>query len=148
MEGEQIRALVEDAHILITNDYERALLENKTGWSSDEVLERVGTRITTLGPKGCVIDQPGGPSIEIPAAPERRRVDPTGVGDGFRAGLLAGLSWALGWERSAQIGSLMATYVLEHVGTQEYDVEPAGFVERFTNVYGNEAADEIRTFVG
>jgi adenosine kinase len=147
MEGEQIRALVEHAHILITNDYERALLESKTGWSSDDVLARVGTRITTLGPKGCVIDQPGGPSIEVPAAPERRRVDPTGVGDGFRAGLLAGLSWALGWERSAQIGSLMATYVLEHVGTQEYDVEPAGFLERFTNVYGAEAADEIRTFV-
>ncbi|MBW3662981.1 MAG: carbohydrate kinase family protein [Actinobacteria bacterium] len=147
MEGEQIRALVEHAHILITNDYERALLESKTGWSSDEVLGRVGTRITTLGPKGCVIDQPGGPSIEVPAAPERRRVDPTGVGDGFRAGLLAGLSWELAWERRAQVGALMATYVLEHVGTQEYDVAPAGFLERFTDVYGAEAATEIRAFL-
>ncbi len=146
MEGDQIRTLVEGADILITNDYERALLESKTGWNADDVLGRVGVRITTLGPKGCQIEQPGAPAIDIPAAPERRRVDPTGVGDGFRSGLLAGLAWKLGLERSAQIGSLLATYVLEHVGTQEYALERSSFLERFASVYGSDAAVEVTPY--
>ncbi|MEX1177842.1 MAG: carbohydrate kinase family protein [Nitriliruptor sp.] len=148
MEGEQVRKLVDGAAYLITNDYEKALLESKTGWSSDEVLGRVGTRITTLGPKGCVIETDDGLVCEVPAAPEQRREDPTGVGDAFRAGLLAGLSWHLGLERSAQIGSMVATYVLEHVGTQEYELDADDFLARLGGVYGQEAAAEVRPHLG
>jgi adenosine kinase len=144
MDGEQVRRLVDRATYLITNDYEMALLESKTGWSSQEVLGRVGTRITTLGPKGCLIETADGPVCEVPAAPEQRREDPTGVGDAFRAGFLAGLAWDLPLERSAQIGSMVATYVLEHVGTQEYELDALGFLERLGSVYGDEAADEVR----
>jgi hypothetical protein len=79
----------------------------------------------------------------VPAAPESRREDPTGVGDAFRAGFLAGLSWRLPLERCAQIGSMVATYVLEHVGTQEYDLDVDDFLERLGTVYGAEAAAEV-----
>jgi adenosine kinase len=144
MDGDQIRKLVDGARFLITNEYERALLEAKTGWSSEEVLGRVETRITTLGAKGCVIETESGGVTEVAAAPEERRADPTGVGDAFRAGFLAGVAWNLSLERSAQIGSLVATYVLEHVGTQEYEIDPPGFAERFGEVYGHVAADEVR----
>jgi adenosine kinase len=143
MEGSQVRKLVDGAAYLITNDYEKALLESKTGWTSDEVLDRVGTRITTRGPDGCVIEAKDGTSIEVSAAPERRREDPTGVGDAFRAGFLAGLTWRLGLERSAQIGSMVATYVLEHVGTQEYQLDAEDFLGRLASVYGDDAADEV-----
>jgi adenosine kinase len=144
MDGEQVRELVADARYLITNDYERALLETKTGWTSDEVRSRVGVRITTLGPKGCLIEDRDGTTLEIPAAPEDHRADPTGVGDAFRAGFLAGLSWQLSLERCAQIGSMVATYVLEHVGTQEYRLGPDGFLDRLADVYGADAAAEVR----
>jgi adenosine kinase len=144
MEGPQVRRLVDDATYLITNDYERTLLESKTGWSSEEVLSRVETRITTLGPKGCLIESADGTSVEVEAAPEQRRVDPTGVGDAFRAGLLAGLAWKQSLERSAQIGSMVATYVLEHVGTQEYDLEPEDFVSRLRHAFGEETAEAVR----
>ncbi|TVP68248.1 MAG: carbohydrate kinase family protein, partial [Nitriliruptor sp.] len=148
MDGAQVGKLVDGAHYLITNDYEKALLETKTGWSSDEVLDRVDTRITTLGPKGSVIETSDGACIEVPAAPEQRREDPTGVGDAFRAGLLAGLSWQVSLERAAQIGSMVATYVLEHVGTQEYGLEPDGFLERLGRVYGEVAAAEVAPHLG
>ncbi len=144
MDGEQVKRLVDGAAYLITNDYEKALLESKTGWSSEEVLERVGTRITTLGPKGCSIETGDGVLCDVPAAPEQRREDPTGVGDAFRAGFLAGLSWHLDHERSAQVGSMVATYVLEHVGTQEYELQPDDFLSRLGTVYGEAAADEVR----
>ncbi|MBW3619726.1 MAG: carbohydrate kinase family protein [Actinobacteria bacterium] len=148
MAGDEIRELVADASYLITNDYERALLESKTGWSSGEVLERVGVRITTLGPKGSVLDSADGALVEVPAAPEDRRADPTGVGDAFRAGLIAGLAWQLDLARCAQIGSMVATYVLEHVGTQEYRIGDAEFLRRLADTYGAEAADDVRPHLG
>jgi adenosine kinase len=144
MDGPQVRRLVDGATYLITNDYERTLLESKTGWSSGEVLDRVGHRITTRGPKGCVIENAQGIVCEVDAAPERERRDPTGVGDAFRAGFLAGLAWRQGLERSAQIGSLVATYVLESIGTQEYDLEVDEFVERLATAFDEDTAEAVR----
>jgi adenosine kinase len=144
MEGAQIKKLVDGAAYLVTNDYEKALLESKTGWSNDEVLARVQVRITTLGAKGCVIETRDGVVCEVPAAPEQRREDPTGVGDAFRAGLLAGLGWQLPLERCAQIGSMVATYVLEQVGTQEYELDADEFLARLGATYGDEVAAEVR----
>lgn len=143
MDGPAIRTLVEGATYLFCNDYERSLLEQKTGWSSDEVLARVGTWITTRGPKGATIERRGQEPLSVPAALELKKVDPTGVGDAFRAGFLAGVAWKLGEERSAQLGCMLATLTLESVGTQEYAFEPRGFVERFAEAYGDGAAAEV-----
>ena len=143
LDGDQIRALVDGAELLVTNDYEAALIESKTGWSAEEVLEHVGTRITTLGPKGCVVQRRGEPDVEVPVVPEERKADPTGVGDAFRAGFLAARSWGLGLERSAQVGTLLATYVLETVGTQEYVLERGAFLDRLAGTYGDTARDEV-----
>jgi adenosine kinase len=143
MEGPEIRQLIEGAAFLFTNDYEKALIEKKTEWSDAEVLARVGVRITTLGANGAIVEREGLPTITVAAVPEVRRADPTGVGDGFRAGFLAGLAWGVELERCAQIGSLLATYVLETVGTQEYQVKPAEFHDRFARTFGAAAAAEI-----
>lgn len=143
MEGPEIRRLVDGAAMLFTNDYEKALTESKTGWSDAEVLDRVGVRITTLGADGAVVERKGEEPIRVAAVPEARRADPTGVGDAFRSGFLAGVAWDANLERCAQIGSLLATYVLETVGTQEYQIKPAEFHERFAAQFGEAAASEI-----
>ncbi|MEV6986584.1 carbohydrate kinase family protein [Sphaerisporangium sp. NPDC051017] len=143
MGGDEIRSLVEGAAYLFTNDYEKALVEQKTGWSDEEVLERVGVRVTTLGPKGARIDRKGEPSIHVPPAPELGKVDPTGVGDAFRAGFLSALAWGASLERCGQVGNLIATHVLEEVGGQEYKLGKQGFLDRFSASYGPEAAAEI-----
>ena len=80
----------------------------------------------------------------MPIAREIQAVDPTGVGDGFRAGFFAALSWGLGLERAAQVGSLLATLVLETVGTQEYEVRRDLFVKRLAESYGDAAAEDVR----
>lgn len=143
MDGPQIRGLVDGAAYLITNDYEKTLLERKTGWSDEEVLERVGMRVTTLGPKGSTITRQGADPVFVEAAPERRKEDPTGVGDAFRAGFLAGLAWGVELHRAAQVGSLLATYVLEHVGTQEYRLNRSEFRDRFASCFGEDAAIDL-----
>ena len=146
LDGPAISSLVTGAAYLITNDYEAALIESKTGWSSADVLSRVGVRVTTLGAKGCLIEQAGEAAIEVPVVPEERKADPTGVGDAFRAGFLAARSWGLGLERSAQVGTLVATYVLETVGTQEYALSRESFLTRLADTYGDEARDELKAF--
>jgi adenosine kinase len=83
----------------------------------------------------------------VPVAREIQAYDPTGVGDGFRAGFFAGLNWGLSMERSAQVGSLVATLVLETVGTQEYTVRSDEFVKRLGESYGDAAADEVRPYL-
>ncbi|GAA4237524.1 adenosine kinase [Streptosporangium album] len=143
MPGEDIRLLIDGAAYLFSNDYEKGLIEQKTGWSDEEVLSRVDARVTTLGPKGVVIDRKGEPSLHVPAAPELGKADPTGVGDAFRAGFLSALAWGLPLERCAQVGNLTATHVLEHVGGQEYQLGQKAFLERFAAAYGAEAADEV-----
>ena len=144
MEGPAVRDLIEGARFLFTNDYEWGLVTAKTGWSHDDILERVGAWIVTHGAKGSVIHRHGVEDVTIPVAQEMRIADPTGVGDAFRAGFLTGTSWGLDLERSAQVGSLMATYVLETIGTQEYEFEREEFVKRFAESYGDDAAAEVR----
>ena len=150
MEGADLRLLVDGAAYLFSNEYEARLTEQKTGWSADELLSRVGVRVTTLGGKGSRVEQAGHDVIEVAVPQERVRLEPTGVGDAFRAGFLAAVAWDLGLERAAQVGSMLATYVVETVGTQEYEVSRSDFLARFEAAYGPEATAEIvgplRTF--
>jgi adenosine kinase len=143
MDGEQARAFVEGAKYLFSNDYEWQLLLQKTGWTEQDVLARVGMRVTTLGEKGVEIVDANGLALQIPAVAEVAKTDPTGVGDGFRAGFLAGVSGGLGLERAAQLGSLIAVLVLETVGTQEWVLDRAAAVARISEAFGPEAAAEI-----
>ena len=143
MDGEGIRGLIEGATYLFTNDYEAGLVHEKTGWTAEQVLDRVGTRITTHGAKGISILRKGEPELQVAPAPAREVVEPTGVGDAFRAGFLCAIGWGLSPERSAQVGALVATHVVETIGTQEYTFTPDGFLARFAEVYGDAATAEL-----
>ena len=138
-----IRDLIDGAYILFSNEYEASLITQKTGWSADEVLERVGTWVVTLGAEGVRIDRQGEEPITVAAVPEIRKVEPTGVGDAFRAGFLAALTWGLGHERAAQLGCLLAVYVVEQIGTQEYTLVRSAFLQRCEATYGAEAVADL-----
>ena len=142
-DGDLIRSLIDGATYLLSNDYEAALATQKTGWSAEEILERVGTHVITHGDKGVTINRKDEPVIEVPAVPTSRAVEPTGVGDAFRGGFVGGLSWGLGLERAAQVGCLLATHVVETVGTQEYVLSQRAVMQRFTDAYGEDAAAEV-----
>jgi adenosine kinase len=100
--------------------------------------------VTTLGSRGVEIAGRDMETLHVPIAREHAKLDPTGVGDGFRAGFLTARSWNLSWERSAQVGSLLATLVLETVGPQEYQVRRDDFLKRLDESYGPEAAADVR----
>jgi adenosine kinase len=143
MNGEQVREFIVGADYLFSNDYEWELLLKKTGWTEAEVLGKVGMRITTLGEKGVEIVDSKGPVVHVAAVPELVKADPTGVGDAFRAGFLAGLSHGLDLERAAQLGSYVAVLVLETIGTQEWLFDVAEAVTRISGAFGPEVAQDI-----
>lgn len=93
MNGDEIRLLLDGATYLFSNEYEKGLIESKTGWSDAEILSKVGHRVTTLGARGVRIEGVGADTIEVGVPEETAKVDPTGVGDAFRAGFLSGLAW-------------------------------------------------------
>jgi adenosine kinase len=140
-----IATLVDGATVLFSNEYESALIEQRTGRTPDDILRRVAIRVTTLGKKGARVDRLGHAPIEVAVPREERIADPTGVGDAFRAGFLAGLAWGVGLERAAQVGCLLATYVVETIGTQEYRFERDGFLVRFADAYGEAARAELES---
>jgi adenosine kinase len=146
-DGDLIRDLIEGATYLLSNEYESHMIQSKTGWSAQEILERVGAQVTTLGADGVRIASRDAETIEVKAIPGVTAVEPTGVGDGFRAGFLAGLEWGFGHERAAQVGCTLAAYIVETVGTQEYSFTHDQFVERVRLGYGDQAAADVAAHV-
>jgi adenosine kinase len=100
--------------------------------------------VTTLGARGVRIESVGADPIEVGVPEETAKVDPTGVGDAFRAGFLSGLAWGVSHERAAQVGCMVATLVIETKGTQEYELRRSHFLDRFTKAYGHDAAAEVQ----
>jgi adenosine kinase len=148
MSRDEIRRLVEGARYLFTNEYEHDLALQKMGWSEREVLRRVDTWVTTLGAKGVRISQLDQPAAELRTVAVDEVVDPTGVGDGFRAGFLAAVSRDLPDLRAVQLGCGIAGLVLQTVGPQDYELRPALLIRRLASAYGRPAAAEIAVALG
>jgi adenosine kinase len=130
LEGHELARDMEGAYFLFCNDYEFGLISKKTGWSLDQILEHVKVLVITRGKDGADLYSDGD-SVHIPTVPEDEIVDPTGVGDAFRGGFLAGYSHGFDWKLCGEIGSLSAVYCLEQRGTQNHSYTPAEFVKRF-----------------
>ncbi|HUN32246.1 MAG TPA: carbohydrate kinase family protein [Trebonia sp.] len=143
LDGEAMRTLVEGAAYLFSNEYEEAVIESKTGWSSADVLERVGTRVVTLGAEGAKVERKGEETVVVGPVKDASFVEPTGAGDAFRTGFLAATAWGLPVERAIQLGNLMAVHALETVGPQEYEVLAKTLADRATASYGESAAAEL-----
>jgi len=148
LDSQQTVDVIDGAEYLFNNEYEATLIEQRTGWSADEVLDHVGIRITTMGSKGARITSRDGLDISVPVAQEKAIKDPTGVGDAFRAGFLTGLGWGLSPQRCAEVGSLLATYVIETIGTQEYILDKSEFISRLEQAYGSECAQDVASHLG
>ena len=133
--GEELRAFIEQADYVVVNDYESNLLQQRTGWSEKDIMQRVKAYIATQGPKGAHIHTPG-KSYHIPPAHERRVVDPTGCGDAFRAGLIFGIEKGYDWVTIGRMGNLMGALKVEHPGTQNQRFDFDGFNDQFKQQFG------------
>lgn len=129
LQPDDLTNAVTGCKILIVNDYEFNLIQEKTGLEKEELINRATTAIITYGGAGSKIFTPGGTS-EIPAYPARQVVDPTGAGDAYRGGLVSGLMRGKNLVASANLGSVCASFAVECYGTQVYSFTREEFEER------------------
>jgi len=132
--GEQLRRGIDIAEIVVGNDYEFGMMERKTGLTVDAIADRVPVTVITFGGEGSEI-RIHGDRFQIPIASAEPMVGPTGGGDAYRAGLLAGLLLDKAPQVTGRIAALAATYAVEHQGTQEHSYSPEGFVNRFDRAF-------------
>jgi adenosine kinase len=133
--GKDLRKFVEQATWVTVNDYEWELLKDRTGWTEEDVKDRVDALIVTLGGKGSEIHTKDR-TYEIPAVPPKSIEDPTGCGDAYRAGLLYGLLNGLDWETTGRIASLMGSIKIEHQGPQNHTFTLEQFKKRYKAAFG------------
>jgi len=133
--GDELKTFIEQATWMSVNDYEFQLTKERTGWSEQQIAERLKALIVTKGGAGSVI-LADGKRIEVPAAKVTELQDPTGCGDAYRAGLLYGLQQGLDWETTGQIASLMGGIKIEAKGTQNHHFTMEQFRARFSENFG------------
>lgn len=135
LKNDDLGKMIEGAQILVGNDYEIGLLKHKLGVSENKLLSKVSILISTLGPMGSVIKK-GGQTVKVKAAAPTSTVDPTGAGDGYRAGFLAGYLRGFDLKTCGQIGSMAACYTIEKYGTTTHVFTLKEFSKRYKENFG------------
>jgi adenosine kinase len=134
--GEELVAGIGGCKVLVVNDYEFEMTKNKTGLTDEEILELTETVVITRGEGGSTVTTRQG-HLEIPPIIPQPLVEPTGVGDAYRAGLIKGIVHGYSWETTGRLGSLAATYTLESYGTQNHSYTLEEFVARYRENFGD-----------
>ncbi|MFH1940866.1 MAG: carbohydrate kinase family protein [bacterium] len=142
--GEELLDGADGAEMFILNEYELEMFRNKTGLDEEAVQGLAEIFVVTLGKRGSEIRTRQG-TVHIPAVGPDRVLDPTGVGDAYRAGLVKGMAHHLSWETAGRMGSLAAAYVLETDGPQSHAYDLEMFVARYCSVFGE--SKEMRRLV-
>ncbi len=137
LNGEQLKTGIQSAWALFVNEYEFGLIQSKTGLSEKDIIKQVPLVLVTLGAKGSQIYHEGN-IIDVPIFPPQTIVDPTGVGDAFRGGFLAGYSFGFDITTCAQMGALSAAYCLEQRGTQGYSFTINEYIARFRTQFNDQ----------
>jgi adenosine kinase len=135
MSGEELAQGLAGAAVLILNDYELEILRQKTGLDEQALAEQTGMLVVTRGEHGSSLIT-AERQVDVPAVAPHRIVDPTGVGDAFRGGFMKGLVVGAGPETCGRLGSVAATYVLEHLGGTSHVYTREEFASRYAAHFG------------
>jgi len=120
------------AKYIIGNEYEMEIMKNRVPTAKKIFSDKIV--ITTLGEKGAVIEA-GGKKYKILPVKVKQVVDPTGAGDAWRSGFLAGLEKGVDLKTAGEMGSVVASFVVEKYGCQEHTYTKKQFQDRYRQTY-------------
>ncbi len=135
LSDKDLKTGIKGAKIVIGNDYEMALISSRLRLKSSDKENQIW--ITTLGDKGSIIED-GGKKYIIPPAKPKEVLDPTGAGDAFRAGFLAGFLTGQPLDICGRMGSVAAVYTVEKYGTQTHKFGLSEFKKRYQENFKKE----------
>ena len=133
-EGDDLKRFIDQATWVAVNDYEGQLLQERTGWSHEEIAGHVDALIVTRGGSGSSIYADGS-EHKIPAVEASEILDPTGCGDAYRAGLVFGISRGLSWEDAGRLASLIGARKIAHRGTQNHQMNLEDLKQEFAAAF-------------
>lgn len=133
--GAELNAFIERASYVTVNDYEAKLLTDRTQLTLAELARKVKALVVTRGGAGSQVHA-GGNTLQIPIAPVREAIDPTGCGDAYRAGLLVGIAHQMDWETTGRLAATMGSIKIEHSGGQNHEADRDSICERFNEAFG------------
>jgi sugar/nucleoside kinase (ribokinase family) len=112
------KGILNRSDIFFANDSEAKRALKYLGLrKANDLLDHVKTLVLTKGKKGSEIVTREG-SVKIPIVEADRFEDPTGAGDGYRAGFYAGLYRKMGLRDAALAGAAAASFIVEAKGCQ------------------------------
>lgn len=130
----QLDSIISNVDILFCNEYEIERIKEKTGRKLEEIRNMVDILVITRGKKGSNVYARGTvyniPVVDVDAE------DPTGAGDGYRAGFLTALEKGYSIEECGKIASTVASFIVEEVGCQTNAPRWSDMVERFEDFFG------------
>lgn len=132
---EDLLAGVQNASYIVGNDYEINLIESRI--KNFRKLLKNKVLITTFGEKGSLIEK-NDQKIPINVVKTKDITDPTGAGDAWRAGFLAGIERNYDLQTCGQMGSVAASYAIGCYGTQEHKYTKNLFTKRYKETYNKE----------
>jgi adenosine kinase len=133
--GDDLTNCIAQSNLLVSNDYELALIKDRTGKSTEELVGMAGVVVTTKGEQGAEIRTDQG-TVSVPAVPTDDLMDPTGAGDAFRGGLIKGLVEGVSMQRAVMMGTVCSHYAIRKLGTQEYSFTPEQFQAKLAEHFG------------
>jgi len=130
--------LVDLAEHIIVNQHEWHILKEQTGYTKADFLDRVSSVIITRAEKGSSILSREEGSVDVKAVPCLNPVDPTGCGDAYRAGFIAGLLRGKDIKTCGSLGALLASYNLGSQQTQQYSLTLDELYLRYQQEFGRQ----------
>lgn len=125
---------IKNAKYVIGNDYEVTFAKRKVkSWNK---ITKNKIIVTTLGEKGAII-QTSKKTYKIPIAKPKKILDPTGAGDAWRGGFLAGLQKGFTLQICGQMGAVAASFAIENYGSQEHKYTKKDFQNRYRQNFGS-----------
>src|SRR6187549_254130 len=135
MNGDELTEGIVGAYLVICNDYEMELIREKTQMSEADILKTAKVLVITRGEHGSSVYE-GSTRADVPSVAPHRIADPTGVGDAYRGGFMKGLAHRADLTTCARIGSVAATYALEHLGGTSHSYSWQEFAVRYEEHFG------------
>lgn len=133
LQAEDLREVISYCMVLIVNDYEFNMIQDKLSLTKEQLLSLSQNSIITLGAEGSEV-YCNGQKTRISACTAAKVVDPTGAGDCYRAGLVSGLINGEDIITSAKRGSAASSFAVESAGTQVYSFTIEEFAARLATI--------------
>jgi adenosine kinase len=136
-DGVDLATGIKSAEIVFLNDYELHTLSRKLNKTPEELKLEMSILVTTQGDKGSLIE---GYRVNEPIPIGVAKIeskDPTGAGDGYRAGFLYGYLRQWDLKTCGQLGATVASFIVERQGTQQ-SFSKLDIMERYRQSFNEE----------